>query len=161
THWLDLLRTGDRAAAGPLWERYFRLLVARARAALGAAPRRAADEEDAALSAFNSFCRGALAGRFPRLEDRDGLWHLLLEITVRNGAHRARDESRQRRGGGRVLAEADLHRAADEAPLARILGPEPTPQLAAQIAEECRRLLDKLGSDDLRAIAVWQMEGFT
>jgi IS30 family transposase len=29
------------------------------------------------------------------------------------------------------------------------------------VAEEYRRLLARLGADDLRSIAVWQMEGFT
>src|SRR5215471_7618917 len=91
THWLDLLKAGDRAAARPLWQRYFRLLVARARAALGSAPRRAADEEDVALSAFHSFCRGAEHGRFPRLDHRDDLWHILLMLTARKAAHLARD----------------------------------------------------------------------
>ena len=42
-----------------------------------------------------------------------------------------------------------------------MIGAEPTPELAAQVAEECRRLLDKLGEADLRCIAVWQMEGYT
>ena len=36
----------------------------------GPGRRRMSDEEDVVLSAFNSFYRGAAAGRFPRLEDR-------------------------------------------------------------------------------------------
>jgi DNA-directed RNA polymerase specialized sigma24 family protein len=164
THWLTLLKAGNRAAAQPLWKRYYHLLVARARAALGNAPRRAADEEDVALSAFDSFCRGAAQGRFPRLDDRNDLWRLLLMLTARKAAHLVRDEARARRGGGKVQAEADLPRAdaaEDVALLAQVIGDEPTPALAAQVAEEYGRLLDKLGADDLRAIAVWQMEGHT
>src|SRR5262245_43324907 len=57
THWLGLLRAGDHAAAQPLWERYFSRLVGLARAKLQGLPRRAADEEDVALSAFDSFSR--------------------------------------------------------------------------------------------------------
>jgi hypothetical protein len=44
THWLGLLEPGDSAAAGPLWERYFRRLVGLARARLQGTPRRADDE---------------------------------------------------------------------------------------------------------------------
>jgi DNA-directed RNA polymerase specialized sigma24 family protein len=33
--------------------------------------------------------------------------------------------------------------------------------MAAEMAEECRRLLERLGEDDLRSIALWQMEGYT
>ncbi len=162
TRWLGQLRDGDSAAAGPLWERYFRQLVARARAALGAAPRRAADEEDVALSAFDSFCRGAEQGRFPRLDDRHDLWQVLLLLAARKAAHLIRDERRARRGGGKVRAETDLAPAdADEALLAQVVGTEPTPELAATVAEECRLLLDRLGDHELRSIAVWQLEGYT
>ena len=37
-------------------------------------PRAEADEEDAALSAFNSSCLGVAQGRFPQLADREDLW---------------------------------------------------------------------------------------
>jgi DNA-directed RNA polymerase specialized sigma24 family protein len=37
---------------------------------------------------------------------------------------------------------------------------EPTPQLAAQVAEEYERLLDLLGDDELRTVALWKMEGY-
>jgi DNA-directed RNA polymerase specialized sigma24 family protein len=163
THWLGLLRAGDRAAARPLWERYFHLLVARARAALRDRPRRAADEEDVALSAFASFCRGAEAGRFPDIADRKDLWGLLLVLTARKAARLARGERAQKRGGGKVQPQADLL-AADaegEDALDRVVGREPTPEFAAEVADEYCHLLAKLGDDDLRAIAVWQMEGYT
>jgi hypothetical protein len=57
--------------------------VVRARHKLRGVPRRAADEEDVALSAFDNFCRAAEHGRFPDLADRDDLWQLLLVLTDR------------------------------------------------------------------------------
>ena len=83
TAWIEQLKAGDAAAAAPLWQGYFRRLVGLARQKLGAAPRGVADEEDVALSAFDSFCRAAAQGRFPRLDDRDDLWQLLVMITTR------------------------------------------------------------------------------
>ena len=71
TRWLGQLRAGDAAAAQPLWERYVRRLVGLARKKLHGRPSRAADGEDVALSAFDSFCRNAEQGRFPQLADRD------------------------------------------------------------------------------------------
>ena len=62
TQWIGRLKAGDPDAAQKLWERYFRRLVGLARKKLRAAPRRAADEEDVALSAFDSFCRAAGQG---------------------------------------------------------------------------------------------------
>src|SRR5438094_451722 len=80
TGWLGQMRQGEPDAVQRLWERYFVRLVGLARQRLRDAPRRAADEEDVALSAFDSFCRGAEAGRFPLLEDRDSLWRLLVVL---------------------------------------------------------------------------------
>jgi DNA-directed RNA polymerase specialized sigma24 family protein len=163
SHWLHLLQAGDAVAAQRLWERYFHRLVGLARAKLQGQRRRAADEEDVALSAFASFCRGAEAGRFPQLSDRDNLWRLLVTLTERKAYNLVRDERRQKRGGGAVLGESGLRRPDDSAAagLDRLAGREPTPEFAAQVADECRRLLARLDDAELQAIAVWKMEGET
>src|SRR2546423_11697663 len=106
THWIDQLKGGDPAAIRRLWEAYFPRLVGLARKKLREAPRRAADEEDVALSAFDSFCDGAAQGRFPRLTDRDDLWHVLVTITARKAVQLVRHELRQKRGGGAVRGES-------------------------------------------------------
>ena len=163
TYWLAQLRAGVQDAAQPLWERYFQRLVGLARGRLQGAPRRAADEEDVALSAFGSFCRGAEHGRFPRLDDRDDLWQLLMVLTARKVTNHRRHEGRAKRGGGRVRHATDL--ANGDAPggdvLAGLAGQEPTPEFAAELADECRRLLDGLGDTGLRAVALAKMEGYT
>src|SRR4051812_21420646 len=132
TLWLGALRAGDLDAAQPLWERYFAQLVRLARARLRAIPRAGADadEEDAALSAFDSFCDGAAHGRYPRLADRDELWRLLVVLTARKAAAQARRRRRLKRGGGRVLREADLAGTGpdgDYGGLGQAVGAEPTP----------------------------------
>src|SRR6516225_8427239 len=71
TYWIHQLPAGDQAAIQKLWERYFPRLVGLVRKRLMGAPRAADDEEDVALSAFNSFFRRAQEGRFPKLTDRD------------------------------------------------------------------------------------------
>jgi DNA-directed RNA polymerase specialized sigma24 family protein len=164
THWLNLLQSeGDAAAAQQLWERYFHRLVGLARAKLQGQPRRAADEEDVALSAFDSFCRGAEQGRFPQLGDRHDLWRLLVTLTERKAYNLARDERRLKRGGGAVVGEAGLLGPGDSSPggLDQFAGREPTPEFAAEVAEEYCLLLTRLDDAELRAIAVWKMEGDT
>jgi DNA-directed RNA polymerase specialized sigma24 family protein len=165
TRWLDQLQVGDRAAAQQLWERYFGRLVGLARTKLQGIPRRAADEEDVALSAFDSFCRGVQRGQFPQLHDRDNLWWLLVTMTVHKAHHLVRHERRLKRGGGAVLDEAALQGPEDSSSartgLEQLLGREPTPALAAEVAEECQRLLAGLGDAGLRSIALWKMEGDT
>ena len=151
TLWLGQLQAGDPAAVRPLFDRYFRRLVGLARERLRAAPRRASDEEDVALSAFDSFCRSAEAGRFPDLSDRDGLWRLLAAFTLRKAAHHARDDTRLKRGGAAAERSPEL--------LAEALGREPDPALAAEVAEECDRLLAALADADLRRVALLRMDG--
>jgi DNA-directed RNA polymerase specialized sigma24 family protein len=152
--WIGLLKAGEAAAAQPLWERYFERLVGLARAKLLGTARRVADEEDVALSAFDSFCRGARIGRFPQLLDRDNLWRLLVVITARKASCLRRDQHRLKRGGpaGAIDEEAEVE---------RLLSEDPTPEFAAQTAEECQRLLGALGKSDLRQVVLWKLEGFT
>jgi DNA-directed RNA polymerase specialized sigma24 family protein len=162
TRWFGSLQGGNREAAQALWRRFASRLIGLARARLRGAPGRAADEEDAVLSAFDSFCRGAEQGRFPQVQDRDDLWNLLVAITVRKVSDQVQHERRQKRGGGAVLAEADLTRGNDtDRAFEDIIGREPTPQLAAEMAEQCHRLLELLQDEDLRSIALLKMEGYT
>jgi DNA-directed RNA polymerase specialized sigma24 family protein len=161
--WIPLLKDGDEAAAREIWRAYFKRLVALARAKLRGVQKRVADEEDAALCAFDSFCRGAELGRFPQLNNRDDLWRLLVMITARKASDLAQNEARLKRGGGQVRGDSALLPIASSEGHGweEIAGNEPTPEFAAQTAEEYRRLLALLLDDELRSIAVWKMEGHT
>ena len=156
TRWLGELKTGADASAQHLWERYFDRLVhlarqkLRARAAFGAAE----DEEDAALSAFDSFCRGAAQGRYPQLADRHDLWRLLVVITVRKALDQVQRRGAAKRGAARVVGESA------GAGLDRFIGPGPSPELAALVAEEYRRLRSRLEDDSLRLVLDLSLEGY-
>jgi DNA-directed RNA polymerase specialized sigma24 family protein len=143
-------------AARKLWEGYFHRLVELARKRLRALPRGAADEEDVALSAFDSFCQGAAQGRFPRLNDRDDLWQVLLVLTQRKAIDLIQHETRAKRDFRKAQPAA-----AQGPAFADLAGAEPDPAFAAQVAEECRRLLGALPDDGLRVLAVRKMEGHT
>ncbi len=158
--WVNSFKAGNFSAAQVLWERYYPLLRSCARQRLGSAPRRAADEEDVALNAFDSFCRGVQEGRI-RLEGREDLRSVLLTIVARKAARQIRDERRSKRGGGKVSVEADLQGTGDEDVFAQVVDCEMNPEFAVQMADECRRLLDKLGDDDLPPIVLLQVDGFT
>jgi DNA-directed RNA polymerase specialized sigma24 family protein len=165
THWIRELRAGNHEAARRLWEGYFQRLVVLARHRLLGTRRRAADEEDVALSAFDSFCCGAAQGNFPRLEDRNDLWQLLVVLTARKALDLRQYERRKKRGGGAVRGESVFagvaRAAADEPGIERVVSAEPGPDFAAQVADECRHLFDRLGDDELRSVALWKMEGHT
>lgn len=153
TVWLRQLQAGESAAVRPLWEKYFCRLVGLARKRLLGAPRRAADEEDVALSAFNSFLIKARAGRFPDLTDRNSLWRLLATFTLRKAAHHVRDAGRLKCGGGMTRDESVA--------LGEVLGREPDPALAAEITDQCDLLLAALHDPELRRIALLRMDGYS
>ena len=161
---LERLKDGDHEAARQLWQRYYPRLVALARKKLRSAPRRAADEEDAVLSAFDSFCRRAAEGRFPDLKDRDGLWALLVVLTARKAADLLRHDNRKKRGGGMVRSESAGEPAEGDSGPAGLDGlPDdgPSPLEAALLAEEVETLLARLRDPVLRQVAVWKLEGYT
>ena len=162
THWIGDLKSGGQEAAARLWGRYFDGLVHIARDRLREAPRGKADEEDVAISAFHSLCQGAARGRFPELQDRDNLWKLLLTITAQKALDHRRREGRLKRGGGRTRRrDGVVPRADTEDALAQVAGREPSPEFAAQMAEQYSRLLDRLGDETLRRVASRKMEGYT
>lgn len=159
TGWYNSLQGGNRAAAQHLWERFAKRLIHLARLRLRPDRRQGADEEDAVLSAFDSFCRAAEQGRFPNLEDREGLWQLLVAITLRKVCDQIAHEQRQKRGAGAVMRESDL--VAGGSSLEEVMSREPTPEMAAEMTEQCQHLLDLLDDDELRAIALAKLEGYT
>jgi DNA-directed RNA polymerase specialized sigma24 family protein len=157
TRWISALKRGDQSVAQGLWEVYFRRLVGLARARLRDAPRRIADEEDVALSAFVSLCKGVRAGRFPRLDDRNDLWQIMVLITARKAIDLRNYEGRPTRGSGRVRSLTAL----TEERLGTIGGGEPSPELAAELADEYHRLMERLDDPTLQSVATWKLEGYT
>src|SRR5947208_1219575 len=153
THFFIQLQAGDPVAAEALWERFFPRLVALARKTLAGRPQRVADADDAAQSAFASFCLRARAGDFA-VGDRDDLWRLLGVIAVNKARIQARREAAQKRGGGRVVGEDALTRP-DGSPLplaeAAILPP-------AEFDGHSEELLSQL-EPELREFAVLRLLG--
>ena len=162
--WIGHLKGGDREAAQRLFEAYFEKLVRFAQKKLCVAPRRVADEEDVALSAFYSFYQGAAKGKFPQLDDPDDLWKILVTITARKALRQVQRQGRRKRGEGKVRGESVFRQADASEPsfgIDQIVGQEPTPAFAAEVNEEFQRLLDRLGDDTLRQMAVLKMQGHT
>jgi RNA polymerase sigma factor (sigma-70 family) len=139
----------DRASAvGPLMAAYFERLVQLARARLHNVPGLAGYDEDLALRSFFSVYQRLRDPERPlTLGGRHDLWRLLATRTI----SRAIDLIRRHRPG-EVPAGQEV-----ELMLAR----EPTPEEAAEMADECRRLLDLLDVPELRQIALWKVEGYT
>ena len=74
-----------------------------------------------------------------------------------------RHDNAAKRGGGAVRGESALVAPGGdgEPGLLQVMGREPSPEFACRVAEEFRHLLDELGDDELRQVALWKMEGYT
>jgi DNA-directed RNA polymerase specialized sigma24 family protein len=114
-------------------------------------------------NAFNSFFQGVVKGRFPQLDDRDNLWRLLVVLAARKAIDHVRRECRQKPAC--VTLASDLAISSldtdDEPAFEQLVGHEPTPELAVQLVEQYENLLDRLGDEKLRQLAIWKLEGFT
>ena len=156
TRLIGMLKGGDREAAQRLWEAYFGA-SSLARARLRGVPTLRRRRGGRGAQRLRQLLPPRRGGPLPPA----GGPRRPLAAPVRH--HRAQGpepgahERRAARGRGRVLSLSDL--AAPE--VDRLLGAGPTPELAAQMTEECRRLLDALGDETLRSVALWKMEGYT
>ena len=119
-----------------------------------------ADEEDIVLSAMKSFCIGIRDGRFPELSSKEGLWRLLLTITLRKLADKKNYDSRSKRDVARLQnADGEPEKQVDE--IHAFISREPNPEVAAECAEQIGYLLESLEHEDLKNIALMKMEGYT
>lgn len=159
--WLLRLEEGDDLAAQRIWEVYFDRMVRLANDRLQVRHRKVVDAEDVALSAFDSFCRGVKRKRYPELADKLGLWRLLFSITVHKLLHVVRDLDRIKRGGKFRELEG-LDSSSDSiAAVSLIVSREPSPEFAAEIADQLDVMMKLLDDEELVQIALWKLEGLT
>jgi RNA polymerase sigma factor (sigma-70 family) len=161
TNWLRKLEAGHDQAAQQLWHVFFERLVLVAQQRMRATPLGVAEAEDVALSAFASFCLGVQKQRFPELSDRNGLWRLLVSITLRKLMHMQRDQNRLKRGGDFRQIPQTNDSTDGPAEIEQIIAREPTPEMAVQLAEQYDSWMRALGSDELVRLTQWKLEGFT
>jgi DNA-directed RNA polymerase specialized sigma24 family protein len=149
TAWIGRLLAGDGDALAPLIGRYFGPLAAVAERRIPAGGHAGGD--DLANSAFVNFWKGAARGRFPNLSGRDELWRLLLHILNQKVTEHHRYTTRDIRLASGVRVDANLDEFASD---------DPDPLLLTAVDEEFRRVLDVLGEDDLRDIALCKLQGY-
>jgi RNA polymerase sigma factor (sigma-70 family) len=161
TYWVQQLQAGQSAAATELWERYYDRLVGLARQKLRTSSKRVVDEDDVVIDVFDSLCRGVQAGRFPKLNDGDDLWQIMVMLTARKAVNQRKHHHRLKRGGGRLRGESVFQTPEGQtAGINEIVGKEPTPEFAEMVGEESRRLLEMLPDDTLRTIAIAKLHGY-
>jgi len=161
---LVALRDGHSDAADRLWSVYFQLMCELAGRRLGNSPNLLADHEDVALSAFKSFCVGIRKGRFPTLKDREGLWPLLIALTMRKSVDAIRHGNRQKRGGGNAENSPRLAKLDRTVDVLNSMANGPQPEVTMELHDLLQRLLEslrKMGDDRLEDIVQLRIEGYS
>ena len=153
TRWVNDLREGNSAAASRLWKYLEPRLLNLGQRQMKSMSTACYDEEDLAQSAFFALCSAIQDGRYEGLADRDEIWKLLVTIALNKFRKRARHQGAQRRGG--KLRRNDFDSVLDSE--SEVL----TAEQSMLIQEECERLLDVLGTDDVRKVALLKVEGYT
>ncbi|MCA9049141.1 MAG: hypothetical protein KDA89_10465 [Planctomycetaceae bacterium] len=157
SHWIDLIKYGDSAAANRIWQHYFDRLVRSVRQRLKGQNRAVSDEEDIVLSVFDSFYAAAEQGRFPDLSDRHDLWRLLLRMSARKVIDKRRHDRRQRRGG-----DVEIHSlGSDDEIIIEVIGNEPSPEMVLMMQESVEQFFSHFGVGHLHELAVAKLEGYS
>ena len=163
SEWIEQVRADDQEAAQRLYKRYLWQLANQARKKMNGRPRRMADEEDVAHTALANFFKQIRRGSFPQLANRYDLWQVLLMLTNRRVADLYRQQACLKRGGGCEVGESAIGQcgAGDRQcrAIEQIVGREPGPEVAAEMADLCQRLLERLEDPRLREIAELKLEG--
>jgi DNA-directed RNA polymerase specialized sigma24 family protein len=149
-------------AARLVWGRYFQELLCLARNNLSARIRSREDEEDVLQSMYKSFCLRQRRGDFD-LANRDQLWDLLVQITLRKARNTATRHLQGKRDVRREDAPADGRCDEELKPtiLDQINSDGPTPAEAALMNEALERRFQMLKDLHLRQIALRKLEGYT
>lgn len=161
--WIEELKDGKHTAQQEVWNRYFDRLIRLVQRRFGDAPRRVADEEDIAVSVFDSIYDGAANGRFDKLKNRDDLWKLLVAISSMKITDQIRRQTAKKRGGTDVRGESILvDKNADEVGgFDRFLAIDPTPDFLLIMDEQRDVLFEALPDESQRLVAKHRLDGYT
>ena len=164
TEWLEGVKRQDARSQEEIWNAYYKKLVGLARQRLRSLRDGESDEEDVAISAFNSFFRAVQEERLPKLNDRHDLWRVLIVIAARKISSKRKRVMAAKRGEGRIRGEsvsANEGYSGMGGGIAQVMGTDPSPEMAAQTAEALDRLLNALRDETLQTIAIRKLEGFS
>ncbi len=159
TNWIAKLGKSEDAVEY-MFNKYFNRLIAlavRKTRGLSAAPR---SPEDVALSAINSFCLRVRDGKIV-LSTENELWACLFRITTRKACAERRRRYAARRGGNQNPANG-YGDDSDEAYFNDVVGREPSPELATELAENADELLALFESTPTRReVVALKLQGLT
>ena len=156
---LGQLRAGDSRAADAIFHRFAHRLVGMARSRLNGRLRQKVDAEDVVQSVFRSFFDRSARGEFD-FANWDGVWGLLVLLTVRKCGRRATHFQAERRDTRREIPGGGVDSDVDER-FIEAIADEPTPEEAALLTETTQEIMRCLRSDKERKIFELSLQGYS
>lgn len=157
SEWISHFReSGDEVAALKLWDRMhprIRDLSRRWITRIGVPV--PFDEDDVTISVFATFCDRLRAGQLPDLNDRDGLWRLLILMTARKANDHAKIALAQKRSNGVENPDVGLHT------ISELRDTQQEPSIEVMMEEQCQAMLKSLGDPALEAVVLFKLEGYS
>ena len=151
------LHLGNEQAAAEIYQRFARRLIGLARGRLEATLQAKADPESVVQSVFRTFFARQAQGQFA-LENWDGLWSLLVRITVRKCCRRATTYHAECRDVRREVGRGPSDELSPDC--GQALARDPTPQEAASLADLLEQLMQGL-DETQQTIVAQRLEGYT
>jgi DNA-directed RNA polymerase specialized sigma24 family protein len=162
TDWIHQLRDGHNSACDKLWPFYLQRLTSLISQKLEFSRTEISDEEDVLIDTCEVCFRKIKEGSYPNISSRQDLWRLLTKIATRKSIDQIR---RSRKGVDRLRQDAThLFQTGDSSfefnSINSLPGPEPTPELAAMVADESRYRLSQLPNKMVEVVKL-RLQGFT
>lgn len=151
------LKTRNEAAVRELMDLYTLRLIGLAAKKMPPWLKAREDPEDIAQTVVKTVVRRVEEGGLTA-DSFDGLWRLLVRLTVCKVAHRYRDHTTQKRGGGK---ERSIGEAGSDGPSAadQVASHEPTPDEEAELGDTVEWLMKKLGKPAYQQIVKLALQG--
>ncbi len=155
---IDGLRSGDQRVIQEFCRLYAGPLEGLADQRLASRLRRRVGPEDVVQSVCRTFLRRMRAGEFT-LPDSESLWRLLCSITLVKIREQARLHQRQKRDVGREVPLGTFTSGSEE-PHAALEASAPSPEEAAEFADQFELLISSLDNEESRLVHL-KLEQYT
>ena len=157
SEWISHFRSsGDEVAALKLWDRIHprvRDLSRRWITRIGIPV--AFDEDDITISVFATFCDRLRCGQLPELNDREGLWRLLILMTARKANDHAKTALARKRSHGTDNPDVGLHA------ISELRDTQLEPSIEVMMEDQCQAMLKALRDPALEAVVLLKLEGYS
>ncbi|WP_298862585.1 sigma-70 family RNA polymerase sigma factor [uncultured Gimesia sp.] len=154
---IDDLEAGDESAAQELVLRYTNRLLGIARARMDRQLQQKVDPEDVLQSVYRSFFRRHKNEEF-NLDTRDGLWALLVTLTIRKCCKQMRHYHRKGRDLSREVSTAFPEE--NQITVQQLISKEPTPEQAVLLTELVEKVMSPLDKQG-QTIFMMRLQGFS